>query len=179
MKKVLAIGSSGAGKSVLSRRLGEISGIPVIHLDKHYWRSGWTEPPKDEWRDQVAKLLEGEQWIIDGNYSGTLEQRLESCDTVVFLDFPRLICTLRVLKRMLSFYGRTRPDLAEGCPERLDFAFLIWVWNYPSRSKPRVLERIANVADRVRVHRLTNNQQVEAFLAGLKQKYGEDGNGKL
>jgi adenylate kinase family enzyme len=178
MKKVLVIGSSGAGKSVLSRRLGEISGISVIHLDKHYWRPGWTEPSKDVWRDQVAELLKGDQWIMDGNYSGTMEQRLEVCDTVIFLDFPRHMCTLRVLKRMLNFYGRTRPDLAEGCPERFDFAFLVWIWNYPNRSRPRVLERIARVANRVRIHRFTNNQQVEAFLTVLKQKYGEDGNGK-
>src|SRR5687768_16103132 len=69
MKRVLVIGSPGAGKSVFSRRLGEITGLPVIHLDQHYWRPGWIEPSKDVWSRQVTELLQRDSWIIDGNYS--------------------------------------------------------------------------------------------------------------
>jgi adenylate kinase family enzyme len=179
MKKILIIGSSGAGKSVLSRRLHEVMRLPVIHLDKHYWRPGWTDPPKEEWQKRIAELLQQDEWIMDGNFGGTLEQRLKACDTVVFLDLPRHVCTWRVLKRVLNSYGRTRSDLADGCPEHLDVPFLIWVWNFPKRSRPKVLERIEKVSDQVRIYRLKNNREVEAFVTAIKTKYGENGNGKL
>ena len=173
MKRVLVIGSCGSGKSVFSRRLGEISGLPVIHLDRHYWRAGWVEPTKDLWRAQVEELLKGDEWIIDGNYSGTMDLRLAHCDTAIFLDFPRHLCTLRVLKRAVHYRGRNRPDLADGCPERVDFAFIKWTWNYPTRSKPNVLERLAKVRSSANIITLSTNREVEEFLASLRSNGNE------
>ncbi len=83
MRRVLVIGSGGAGKSTFARRLGDILQIDVIHLDTFYWRPGWVETPKPEWREIVLGLVQRESWIMDGNFSGTLEQRLEACDTVI------------------------------------------------------------------------------------------------
>jgi adenylate kinase family enzyme len=179
VRRVLVIGSSGAGKSALSRRLGEITGLPVIHLDKHYWRPGWTEPPKDVWRDQVSELVKGDEWIIDGNFGGTMEQRLEKCDTVVFLDLPRHVCVWRIIKRVLKYRGNTRPDIAQGCPEKLDVPFLIWVWNFPKRSRPEVLRRIGSVEDRVTVYRLKNDRDVNEFTTSLQQEYAQNGKRKF
>ena len=179
MKRVLVIGSSGAGKSIMSRRLGEVTGLPVIHLDYHHWRPGWTEPPKEVWTEQVTELLKGEEWIIDGNFGGTMEQRLASCDTVIFLDLPRLVCTWGVIKRVLTYYGDTRPDLPAGCPEKFDLPFIKWVWDFPNRSRPRVLERIAAVQDRVNVYRLRSRREAEKFLADLRRKYEGNGNRKV
>jgi adenylate kinase family enzyme len=178
VKKILVIGSSGAGKSILSRKLGEITGLPVIHLDFHHWRPGWTEPAKEVWEAQVTELLELDEWVMDGNFGGTMERRLQSCDTVVFLDLPRHICALRVVKRVLTYHGDTRPDLAEGCPEKFDPAFLKWVWDFPNRSRPKVLERIAKVADRARVFRLKSNREVEEFLTSMRQTYAGNENGR-
>src|SRR3982751_276242 len=141
MKRMLVICASGSGKSTFSKRLGEMTGLDVIHLDKAHWLPGWVEPRKDEWRQTVEMLLQGDSWIIDGNYSGTLELRLSACDTVIFLDLSRLICTWRVFKRVLQHNGRSRPDMPPGCEERLDLKFLIWTWKYPARSRPRVISR--------------------------------------
>jgi len=141
----------------------------VIHLDQHFWRPGWVEPSKDVWRDQVEELLKGERWIIDGNYGGTIELRLMHCDTVIFLDFPRHLCTYRVIKRAINYRGRTRPDLGEGCPEKVDWDFIKWTWNYPTRSRPRVLERLAKVEGRVRVIMLRSSREVEKFLLDVGQ----------
>src|SRR3982751_1716212 len=99
MKKILVIGSGGAGKSTFAQRLGAILKLEVIHLDSLYWSSGWVEMPKDEWRTMVDELLKKDSWIMDGNYGGTLDIRLEAADTVVFLDISRLICLWRILKR--------------------------------------------------------------------------------
>ncbi|HVF30938.1 MAG TPA: DNA topology modulation protein [Pyrinomonadaceae bacterium] len=177
MKKVLVIGSSGAGKSVLARRLGEVTGLPVIHLDKHHWRPGWTEPPKEVWKNQVAELIKGDEWIIDGNFGGTMELRLASCDTVVWLDLPRYVCTWRVLKRVITYRGDTRPDLAPECPEKFDLPFLKWVWDFPKRSRPVVIERINKVKDRATIYRLKGSRDVENFLANVRQTYAQNRNG--
>ncbi|MFL6332350.1 MAG: topology modulation protein [Pyrinomonadaceae bacterium] len=168
MKRVLVIGSGGAGKSTFARRLGEKLGLPVIHLDRTYWRAGWIEPPKDEWRQQVDELCAGGGWVMDGNYSGTLESRLAACDTVILLDLPRLLCLWRVSRRALRYKGVSRPDMAEGCREQLnrDFlAFLLWVWNYPRRSRPKVLKRLEEVAGSKQIYRLRSSAEAEKFLA--------------
>ena len=114
MKKVLVIGSGGAGKSTFATRLGELLGIEVIHLDQFYWRPGWVETPKSEWLETVERLVRKDSWIIDGNYSGSLEIRLAACDTVIFLDIARSVCVWRLLKRVVRYRKKNRQDMAEG-----------------------------------------------------------------
>jgi adenylate kinase family enzyme len=168
MKRVLVIGSAGAGKSTFSRRLGARLGLEVIHLDVAHWRPGWTEPPKDEWRRKVEELCRGESWVIDGNYSGTLEPRLAACDTVIFLDLPRAVCAWRVLKRVVMYRDGTRPDMAEGCREKFDLKFLLWVWNYPARSRPKVLRLLEQYAEGREIVRLRSSAEAEGFLNRLE-----------
>jgi len=167
MRRVLVIGPGGAGKSTLARRLGERLGLEVIHLDRFYWGAGWAEPPKEEWARRVEELLGREAWVMDGNYSGTLGRRLEACDSVVFLDLPRASCVWRVLKRLVTSRWRGRPDMAEGCPERFSLAFLKWVWNYRSRSRPKVLALLDEGCAGKRVVVLRSRAEVERFLAEL------------
>ncbi len=171
MKRVLVIGSGGAGKSTFSRRLGARLGLPVIHLDRVYWRPGWVEPPKDEWRRKVEEMCAGDAWVMDGNYSGTLDVRLEACDTVIFLDLPRTVCIRRIIKRALTYRGATRPDMGDGCREQLnkDFlVFLLWVWNYPRRSRPKVLARLEGLPGDRRIHVLRSSAEAEEFLAKVE-----------
>ena len=169
MKRVLVIGSGGAGKSTLARRLGERLGLEVVHLDALYWQAGWVEPAKEAWRERVAELVRADAWVMDGNYSGTLEARLAACDTVVFLDLPRTLCLWRIIKRSLTHRGRSRPDMAAGCPEQLTLEFLRWVWGYPSRSRPKVLRLLAVYAEGRRIVRLRSRAEVAEFLARLSK----------
>jgi len=163
MQRVLVIGSGGSGKSTLSKRLGAVLGLPVIHLDTLYWSPGWIEPDKAEWAQTVRSVIDQEAWVLDGNYSGTLPQRIEACDTVVFLDVSRLICLWRVLKRLARYHGRARPDLPAGCPERLDVAFLLWIWNYPNRSRRKVLALLERYRTTKNVVHLRTRNEVERF----------------
>lgn len=167
MNRVLVIGSSGAGKSTFSRRLAEITGLPVIHLDRLFWKPGWVETDKAEWSEVVAQALEGERWIIDGNYSGTMEMRLAACDTVIFLDLSRFLCTYRVLKRVFTYKEASRPDMADGCDERLDLQFAKFVWKYPNRSRPKVLQRLECVRDSKTIITLNSRKEVAAYLSRL------------
>jgi adenylate kinase family enzyme len=165
MRRILVIGSGGAGKSTFATRLGQLLDIEVIHLDKLFWRSGWVESPRDEWVRTVTELVNRDSWIMDGNYGGTLELRMQSCDTIVFLDLSRLLCVWRIVKRNLRYRRGGRPDMAEGCHEKLDPEFVSWVWNYPRRSRPKVVELIRSHADGKRVVWLRSKGEVEKFLS--------------
>jgi adenylate kinase family enzyme len=165
MQRVLVIGSGGSGKSTFAAELAQRTGLPLIHLDQHYWRSGWIEPDKAEWIAKVDELVAGERWIIDGNFSGTMERRIAACDTVVFLDRSRWLCLGRVVARWLRHRGNARPDMAPGCEERLDASFLAWIFGYPERNRPKVLARIAALRPDQRAFVLRSRREVEAFLS--------------
>lgn len=161
------VGSGGSGKSTFSKELGRITGLPVIHLDREYWRPGWEETPKDEWNARVVELLAGESWIMDGNFGGTREMRMQAADTIIFLDLPRRVCLYRILKRTLKYFGKSRPDMTEGCNERLDLEFIGWVWNYKHRSRKRLLSQLESIGEK-RVIILRNQRQVSEFLSATK-----------
>ncbi|HEQ98406.1 MAG TPA: AAA family ATPase [candidate division Zixibacteria bacterium] len=138
MKRILVIGSPGAGKSIFAARLGKVLDLPVIHLDREFWQPGWVETPSDIWRQRVCKLVEPDSWIIDGTYDRTLDIRLQRADTVFFLDYPRYLCLWRIIKRVITSFGRVRFDMAAGCREKLDMSFIRWTWNYRRDHYPRI-----------------------------------------
>lgn len=166
MRRVLVIGGAGAGKSRFAQALGARLGIEVIHLDAHYWGLGWREPSREDWQARLDGLLARPAWIMDGNYSHTLERRLQACDTAVFLDLPRWLCLWRVLRRIWESHGQVREDMAPGCPEKFDLAFLGYVWRYRTRSRPKVLALLGRYRGRVAVYPLRTRRQVRDFLAG-------------
>ena len=164
MRKVLVIGSGGSGKSTFAERLGGRTGLPVIHLDSLFWRAGWCETPRDVWAARVDELLKRDEWIMDGNYGGTLERRLAACDTVVLLDLPRVLCLWRIIRRSVRYRGRSRPDMAEGCNERLTWEFVRWVWTYPRERRPGVLKKLGELREGQKVYVLRSRREVRRFL---------------
>ncbi len=167
MKKVLVIGSCGAGKSTFSKRLAKIIGLKLIHLDRFYHLPNWEEPTDEEWLKIVNQLVNGDEWIIDGNFGGTMDMRLNHCDTLIWLDFPRTICIWRVIKRTLKYYRRTRPDMAEGCYERFDWEFFKYVWNF-QHDKNRSIEGRLKKFENKNVYRLRSNGEVNRFFSEFK-----------
>lgn len=166
MERILIIGCGGAGKSTLARQLGEKLNIPVVHLDKLFWKPGWEETTPAEFDEALEKELEKPQWIMDGNFNRTMQQRMERCDTIIYLDFSRFACLRGLAKRTLTTYGKVRPDMGEGCPERIDFAFLKWVWNFNKNKRERYY-RLLNEAEDIETIALKNRRQVKRFLKSL------------
>jgi adenylate kinase family enzyme len=164
----MIIGGSGTGKSTLARVMGGKLDLPVVHLDRHYWSPGWVAPEVAEWRRRVAELAAGDAWVMDGNYSSTFDLRLPRAHALVWLDLPRWVYFPRAVKRLVANYGRERGDIGPGCPERLDVDFLFrWVWNYPTRSRPRTLRLVQELAATKRVVVLRSRREVATFAAGL------------
>jgi adenylate kinase family enzyme len=172
MQRILVWGAPGTGKSTLARAMGSRLGLPVIHLDAEYWRPGWVEPAKDEWAAQVARLAAREAWVMDGNYSGTWELRLPRAEAVVWLDLPRRLYLARTLRRTVGNWGRVRPDLGRDCPERFDWEFVKWTWNYPGRSRDKTVSTLRRLRSDKRVIVLRRRREVAAFEAGLPASLG-------
>ncbi|MGI2326890.1 DNA topology modulation protein [Planococcus sp. YIM B11945] len=164
MKRIAIIGSVGSGKSTLARKLGNKLNIEVFHLDALFWKAGWQATSKEEQRNVQIRLVERQQWIIDGNYNGTMDIRLNAADTIIFLDFNRILCTYRILKRMIRYRNKPRPDMAEGIKERFDVNFVKWVWRYPKTNRPLVLSRIDQLKETKTIIVLKTPHQAKRFL---------------
>jgi len=166
-RRVLVLGCGGSGKSTLARQLGDRLALPVVHLDIHYWSFGWKPTPEAEWQERVRRLAAADAWVMDGNYSASLETRLARCDAVVFLDLPRWVCILSVLLRWCRYRFAARPDLPEGCPEKIDLEFLSWVWSFQRRSRQKVLDALERLRPGVEVLQLRQRSQTRALLEAL------------
>lgn len=163
--KITIMGYSGSGKSTLAGKLAELYHIPVLYLDTVQFLPGWVERDRDEARALVQNFMRNESWVIDGNYTGFYQpERLEQADIILFLNFPRLVCLMRVLKRYFQYKNATRESMAEGCIEKLDLEFVGWVL-FQGRTKAirrHHREIIARYRNKTVV--LSNQRQVDTYL---------------
>ena len=166
MERILIIGCSCSGKSRMARILGKKLGLPVVHLDQLWWKCGWENVTVAEFDAQMQAVLETDRWIIDGNFSRTMPQRVEHCDTILYMDYRRWLCLLGMLQRVLGSYGKVRPDMAKGCPERFDWDFIKWIWNFNKQNRVRNYTWIAKTKH-ARAIVLKSRKEVKTFLQQL------------
>ena len=167
MKRIMVLGCSGSGKSTFSRRLHELTKIPVFHLDQLYWKPNWVESTEEEWRIAQKKAVEQDAWIMDGNYSGTWDIRIPRADTLIFLDKPTYISLFRVLKRSLTQLGKVRDDMPEGCPEKWSWEFYHYVLTFNLTRRKKLLKRIKQHENEKQVHIFSKKRDIEAFFTNL------------
>lgn len=163
MERILIVGCCGSGKTTMARALGEQTGIPVVHLDSLFWKPGWVETPREEFDALLAEELKKDRWIIDGNYGRTMAMRLQRADTAIVLDFPTIVCLWGVIKRVITNYGTTRPDMGENCPERFDWEFLKFVATFRRKGRKTLYGRLAEAKD-VNIVILKSHRQVANYL---------------
>src|SRR5262245_21432347 len=154
MKRVVILGRGGAGKSVFASTLGAMTGIPVIELDKIFWKPGLVATPRDQWLEVQRKLVEEPNWIMDGDLGpyDAVEERLRAADTVILLDFWLARCVWRALRR-----SREGAD------------FWRWVLLYRRRSRPLLMEAIGCYASSANVYVLRNPQGVKRLLGECRE----------
>ena len=134
-QRVLVLGNGGAGKSTFARAMGERFSLPVVHLDRIWWLPGWVNRSREEFDALLARELDAPAWVMDGNYERTLSWRLCYAEAAVFLDLPAEECLKSVRARAEEYRGRTRPDMTEGCEERLDEEFEAWIETYADETR--------------------------------------------
>lgn len=169
MKRILVIGSPGAGKTTLALRLSEMLHLPVVHLDKLHWRDNWQEAPKEEFIELLADSLKQPAWIMDGNYAHTIPLRLPHCDCVVYLDYSTHLCLFGALTRIIRNRGKSRPDMGGFCPERLDLEFLSYIWTFRKEKRPELVALLRNLT--LPVYYLHSRRETEEFLAQEVSKW--------
>ena len=181
----MVIGPPGSGKSTLSRQLAPVTGLPLVHPDRRYWKPGWVAPLRSEWIRMQREMVDEPAWIIDGNYGSTMDVRLGAADDVIFLDFPRHTYLWWIVKRMLrSFlFWEQRSDLAPGCPERPDgifIGFFGWVWRFHRDVRPGTLGHLEDSPPRARLLWLRHPREITPLLSGIpfRREPGADRAGK-
>jgi adenylate kinase family enzyme len=167
MRRIMVVGCPGAGKSWLAERVAEKTGVALIRLDQAHWQPGWIAPPPDVWLKRVAELSARPDWVMDGNYPGTLDIRLPRADAIIFLDLPRWRCMASLIFRTLKHLGQTRPSMAPGCPERFSLAFLKHAWQCRDAIRPVILAGIRNLRADQRGTILRSRSEISAFAAAL------------
>jgi len=151
MKRVVIIGRGAAGKSTLARRLGDITGLPLIEMDKIFWQPGLTGTPREEWVVIQERLVAGDRWIMDGDLGpyDAVEVRLRAADTIIFLDFSFARCAWRAIRR-----SRERAD------------FWRWLLAYRYQSRPILRAAIAMHAPNAMLHVFRSPKALRRFVAG-------------
>lgn len=165
-ERILVVGPSGSGKTRLALRLGELLGLPVVHLDAHRWRPGWIALPDQDWRPVVAELTRAHEWIMDGTYESTLDLRFPAADAVIVLEVRRLTCLLGLLRRRFLDRRRPRPDAPAG--QRIDRAFLRYLWRYPVATRPLLFAMLREHGDGKTVIVLHGRRRVRRLLEDIR-----------
>ena len=163
-EKIIVIGCPGAGKSVFARRLHEITGLPLYHLDNIFWKSDKTNIEREKFDEELNKILSKEKWIIDGNYQRTLEMRLSACDTAFLLDYPHAVCMAGVYERI----GTERPDLP-WVEDEIDEEFRQFVIDFPEKNMPLIYEALDKHKDK-NVIIFKSREESETYLEKLSDK---------
>ena len=171
LKKILIIGSAGAGKSTFAKKLKEFLNLPVFHLDNMFWQPNWIHVSRSKLIQKIQKVVKKSEWILDGNYSSTLDIRISYSDTIIFLNYTRIICLWRAIKRNIIYRNKNRSDITDGCFERINsdfFQFLKWIWDFPIRSRPQILYILKKWKKKKFIIILNSPHQAKRFLKILK-----------
>lgn len=167
MRRVIVIGGNGSGKTTFSVALAERLQLPLVHLDRLYWKGNWDHCTSEEFDTLLAQELEQPEWIIDGNFNRTIPVRLEACDTVFYFDFSTIRCLCGVLSRVIRNHGKCRFDMGGNCPDRFDWHFFGDVLRFNRRNRKRYRRMLSECAGK-QVVIFRNRRQVNSYLANLK-----------
>ena len=169
--KIAIVGYSGSGKSTLAQELSQKYETDVLHFDAVQFLPDW-EIRSDEEKKRITEIFldRHDSWVIDGNYSKLFyERRMEEADTIILLLFNRFSCLCRAYRRYIKYKNTTRPDMAEGCKEKFDLAFVKWIlWDgRRKREKERYKGLISKYGDKVVV--INNQKQLDIYIQKYKQ----------
>lgn len=159
MKRIIVIGSPGAGKSTFSRQLRDKTGLPLYYLDMIWHLPDRTTITKDEFDEKLAEILKKDSWIIDGNYGRTIEMRLKHCDTVFLLDYPLDVC----LEGAMARVGVQREEIP-WVEEELDEEFRQWIIDFPKTKLPQIYVLLDQYSGGKEIHIFRSRDDANNYL---------------
>ena len=164
MKRVIVIGSPGAGKSTFARKLKDKTGLPLYYLDRIFHKPDRTTVTREEFDQKLQTILQTDRWIIDGNYRRTLPLRFEACTDVFFLDFPLRAC----LEGAASRVGTVREDMP-WVEQEFDPEFRQYILDFPKDQLPQIYELIEQYLDRRRILIFHSREEADQWIASEQQ----------
>jgi adenylate kinase family enzyme len=164
IKKIALIGISGSGKSIYSRRLGKVLNLPLIHMDKLFWKGNWREIPEKEYLIAHQAEANKPSWIIEGYIDEKMSIRLKNADLILYLDYSGIRCAWRVVKRWLTHRSQSRPELPKEAFERIGPSFL---WMVLRRRERKDIERALEQSDNMKIIRFKSPHQAEVYLQSI------------
>ena len=167
-QKIIVIGSPGAGKSTFSRKLRDITSLPLYHLDMINHKPNRTTVSREEFDKQLSEILRTDKWIIDGNYQRTIEIRLEKCDTVFLMDFPLEVCLAGAAARV----GTKRDDLP-WVEDEFDEEFRQWIVDFPNEKLPQIYQMLEHYKYKTIVI-FKSRQEADTYLQKLEKEFQHD-----
>ena len=168
--RILILGGCGAGKSTFAQSIGESIDIPIYHLDALYWKAGWKRPTKEEWDSKLSEIVNKDEWIIDGEYRDTLDERLEKADVIIFLDVPTVVRLYRVIKRRVIYSRKKRPDMHKDCEERLNKEFIRDVIRFNRHMRKKIINKVTEYQNTKEVIIMSSNNEMKSCLDSLVMK---------
>ena len=142
MKKAIVIGCPGSGKTTFSMKLADVTAIPLIHLDAVWHLPNRTHITREEFDKKLEEFSHMDSWIIDGNYSRTVERRIRMCDTVFFFDLPVEVCIEGAISRL----GEKRYDVP-WIDKEPDPKFMKEIEDFPHNVLPEIYRLIDKYKD--------------------------------
>lgn len=163
--RIMVIGCSGGGKSTLAQKLARHFGLAYISIDRDIlWLPGWVQRDRAEQRERIVERIADDRWIMDGTNPSTFDIRVPRSDVVIWVRMPRLLCIWGVVTRWLKFLGRTRPEMAPGCIEKIDWEFLEFIWTFEEKFSPHVIAGLEQHGGNVPVLQLKSRRQMRHLL---------------
>jgi len=158
MSRIAVIGSPGGGKSYFSKRLSKATGIPLYHMDNIYWHADKTHITREELVCAVDKIMQNTEWIIDGNYISTMEQRVKGADLIFYLD----LSTEQCIEGIRSRAGKPRSDMP-WFEEEPDEEFVDFVIKFRDETKPLIEELLLRYKEK-KVVRFTTREEMGIYF---------------
>ncbi|HBM16821.1 MAG TPA: hypothetical protein DD381_10830 [Lentisphaeria bacterium] len=154
-KRIFVTGNAGSGKTTLAKHISTKLNIPFYSLDRIVWQPGWKTTPSVERKQLIIDLLNKDEWVIDG----VSQDVLIKSNTVVFLDIPRHLCYIRLMRRNYRYLFKSRPELPVNCPEIKIIGKLISiVWNFKRNVRPTIMNHINDSSNKSIFHIKSTNE---------------------